>query len=208
MGLVLSSLCRFLSSLRHLLSLDTPKLPLEPLGSTEAEPVTALPLFNGQMVLYTYANGDLVGIDSDRRVLLRESIPKEIGRDVFRPPAAPSVPRLVEALPPWRFLAEHLEASPARPAVLGTWATETWKALGKCLGSAARVKPKGMVGWVDDGLMMGELMVGYGAFIYFNMLFMIFSEVQLGGLGMFRKENRKMWVDHVRLSDNCQLDKD
>ena len=37
------------------------------------------------MVLYTYANGDVVGIDADRRVLLRESIPKETKQLVCPP---------------------------------------------------------------------------------------------------------------------------
>jgi hypothetical protein len=37
------------------------------------------------MVLYAYANGDVVGIDADRRVLLRESIPKETKQLVCPP---------------------------------------------------------------------------------------------------------------------------
>ena len=37
------------------------------------------------MVLYAYANGDVVGIDADRRVLLRESIPKETKQLVCAP---------------------------------------------------------------------------------------------------------------------------
>ena len=72
MGLV-QSLCSFLSSLR-LLCKQTPKALSQ---ARQPEPVTALPLFNGQMVLYAYADGQVLGTDVERRVLFRESIPKE-----------------------------------------------------------------------------------------------------------------------------------
>lgn len=77
MGLV-HSFCRFLSSQ---LRLVWPKsLPPSPSAEPRQprEPVTALGLFNQQMVLYTYADGEVVGIDSStRQVLFRDCLPRE-----------------------------------------------------------------------------------------------------------------------------------
>lgn len=77
MGLV-HSFCRFLSSQ---LRLVWPKsLPPSPSAEPRKprEPVTALGLFNQQMVLYTYADGEVVGIDSStRQVLFRDCLPRE-----------------------------------------------------------------------------------------------------------------------------------
>ncbi|CAE7529712.1 FBP [Symbiodinium sp. CCMP2456] len=43
------------------------------------EPVTALPPFDGAMILYAYASGRLVGVESSKRtVLLKQQLPAEI----------------------------------------------------------------------------------------------------------------------------------
>jgi len=125
MGLV-HSFCRFLSSQ---LRLVWPKsLPPSPSAEPRQprEPVTALGLFNQQMVLYTYADGEVVGIDSStRQVLFRDCLPREI----LCQPCSTSLP-CVAASARECFVAEHLEATTPWPAVI-KGATERWKAIGK-----------------------------------------------------------------------------
>jgi hypothetical protein len=50
------------------------------------------------------------------------------------------VSRFARATDAARFAAQHLEASPPRPAVLGRWATEHWAALQKRRGCTGDIR--------------------------------------------------------------------
>ncbi|CAJ1367240.1 unnamed protein product [Effrenium voratum] len=87
------------------------------------EPVTALPLF-GEMVLYGFADGELLGVESQTRaVLLRERLPKELLEADLARKSARSFRGSVET-----FRKQHLEAF--RPAVLRQSA-QGWPAMEK-----------------------------------------------------------------------------